>query len=77
MTFVKTGLCDVIGLRQEAAVKIGILNNRYGSNDRSNLDGIDWSNTIKKWSGPKMTHFTFAIKTRQPSMLSCERTTLS
>ena len=55
--FVKTSLCDVVGLRNEAAVEIGILNIRYflpdDSSGRANLDGIDWPNTIKAWSSPK------------------------
>ena len=66
--FVKTSFCDI-------AVEIGILNIRYflpdGSNGRANLDGIDWPNTIKAWSSPKMTHFTFAIKARQCYALMC------
>ena len=73
--FVKTSLCDVVGLRKEATVEIGILNIRYflpdDSNGRANLDGIDWPNTIKAWSSPKMTHFTFAIKARQCYALMC------
>src|SRR6476619_6463962 len=64
--FVKTSLCDVVGLLKDAAVEIGILNIRYllpdDSNGRANLDGIDWPNTIKAWSSPKMTHFTFAVR---------------
>ena len=73
--FVKTSLCDVVGLQKDAAVEIGILNIRYllpdDSNGRANLDGIDWPNTIKAWSSPKMTHFTFAIKARQCYALMC------
>ena len=56
-------------LQKEAAVEIGILNIRYllpdNSNGRANLEGIDWPNTIKAWSSPKLTHFTFAIKAQQ------------
>ena len=73
--FVKTSLCDVVGLRKDAKVEIGILNIRYllpdDSSGRANLDGIDWPNTIKAWSSPKMTHFTFAIKARQCYALMC------
>jgi len=52
LTFVKTSLCDVIGLQKGVAVEIGILNIRYllpdGSNGRANLEGIDWPNTVQK-----------------------------
>ena len=73
--FVKTSLCDVVALPKKVTVEIGILNIRYllpdGSDGRANLDGIDWPNTIKAWSSPKMTHFTFAIKARQCYALMC------
>ena len=67
--FVKTSLCDVVGLQKDAPVEIKIHNVRYllpdDSSGRANLDGIDWPNTIKAWSSPKMTHFTFAIKAQR------------
>jgi hypothetical protein len=73
--FVKTELCDFVGIDKGAAVEIGILNVRYllpdNSNGRANLDGLDWPNTIKAWSNPKMTHFSFAIKARRCYALMC------
>ena len=73
--FVKTSLCDFAALGQESAVEVGILNIRYllpdNSNGMANLEGIDWPNTIKAWSSPKMTHFAYAIKARQCYALMC------
>ena len=67
--FVKTYLCDLVSIGEKCAVEIGLLNIRYNLPDhnigRVNLDSLDWPNTIKAWYNPKMTHFTFAIKTRE------------
>ena len=67
--FVKTFLCDLVSIGKKCAVEIGIIKIRYNLPDnnkgRVNLDTLDWPNSIKTWYNPKMTHFTFAIKTRE------------